>query len=93
MLAQVLGSVKIDEKEFRGVVKATTGQQVLMRTRKTRRLPAAQERAPLAEARILRGPGAQRRRAAKLGKQQIMLGIAAFDIVESFYAGNVGLAA
>ena len=50
MAAQVLGSVEIDEKEFRGVVKARTLQKVLMRTRKTRRLPAAQERPPFAEA-------------------------------------------
>ena len=49
MAAQVLGSVEIDEKEFRGVVKARTLQKVLMRTRKTRRLPAAQERPPFAE--------------------------------------------
>src|SRR5271166_1146205 len=74
MAAQVLGSVEIDEKEFRGVVKARTLQKVLMRTRKTRRLPAAQDRPPFAKARVFSEPGAQRRRAVELGEQQFVKG-------------------
>ena len=59
--AQVPGPVKIDEKELSGVMKARICQKVLMRTRKTRRLPAAQERPPLGQTWVLTEPGAQRR--------------------------------
>ena len=51
--AQIVWSIKIVEKEFRGVVEAPALQQVLMRAREPGRLPAAQQRPPPAEARVL----------------------------------------
>ena len=86
--AQVLRPIEIDEKELRGVMKASAFEEVPMGLRKTRGLPAAQQHAPFSESRVLGEPGAQLRRAVELGKQQVMKALFRHKFI--FYTGRVG---
>jgi hypothetical protein len=71
--AEVARAVKVVEEEFRRVVEAPALQQVLMRAREPRRPPGAQQRSPLAEARVFDHTGAQLGRPVEFGQQKVAM--------------------